>query len=164
MAPWISYLWKALRLDLLGVLRTPTMKESQLLREKTTSSVFVSTCSNPVHMPSFIDLHTHATAGHVTSFACTKLHSTCSPNTSDRSLAWSHHTITKIYAIHIHRDRAETWNTSGKPRAVAWPDWGEAMAICSQDLDSHYLVMTGQMHDDQGPVEEEGRDGGGVGW
>ena len=26
-------------------------------------------------MPSFIDLHTHATAGHVTSFACTKLQS-----------------------------------------------------------------------------------------
>ena len=50
-----------------------TMKESQLLREKTTSSVFVSTCSNPLHMPSFIGLHTHATAGHVTSFACTQL-------------------------------------------------------------------------------------------
>ena len=30
-------------------LRTPTMKESQRLREKTTSSVFVSTCSNAVH-------------------------------------------------------------------------------------------------------------------
>ena len=29
--------------------RTPTMKESQLLREKTTSSVFLSTCSNAVH-------------------------------------------------------------------------------------------------------------------
>ena len=29
---------------------------------------------------------------------------------------------------------------------------------CSQDLDGHYLVMTGQMHD-----EKEGRDGGGVG-
>ena len=29
--------------------RTPTMKESQLLREKTTSSVFVSTCSNAVY-------------------------------------------------------------------------------------------------------------------
>ena len=57
-------------------------------------------------MPSFIDLHTHATAGHVTSFACAKLHSTCSPNTSNRSLAWSHHTITKIYAI--RRDRPET--------------------------------------------------------
>ena len=35
---------------------------------------------------------------------------------------------------------------------------------CSQDLDGHHLVMTGQMHDDQGPVEKEGRDGGGVGW
>ena len=30
-------------------LRTPTMQESQLLREKTTSSVFLSTCSNAVH-------------------------------------------------------------------------------------------------------------------
>ena len=87
-------------------LKLQNFEESQLLREKTTSSVFVSTCSNPVHMPSFIDLHTHATAGHVTSFACTKLHSTCSPNTSDRSLACSHHTITKIYAI--RRDRPET--------------------------------------------------------
>ena len=81
-------------------------------------------------MPSFIDLHTHATAGHVTSFACTKLHSTCSPNTSDRSLACSH--------THDHEDLRDpsrstwntcAWNTSGKPRAVAWPDWGEAMAI-----------------------------------
>ena len=35
-------------------------------------------------MPSFIDLHIHATPGHVTSFACGR-------NTSDRSLAWSHH-------------------------------------------------------------------------
>ena len=41
---------------------------------------------------------------------------------------------------------------------------GRSNGHCSQDLDSHYLVMTGQMHDDQGPVEEEGRDGGGVGW
>ena len=66
-------------------------------------------------MPSFIDLHSHATAGHVTSFACSL---SCSRNTSDRSLAWSHHTIAKIYAI--DRDRAATWNTSGKPCAVAW--------------------------------------------
>ena len=35
--------------DRTNSLRTPTMKESQLLREKTTSSVFVSTCSNAVH-------------------------------------------------------------------------------------------------------------------
>ena len=34
--------------DRTNSLRTPTMKESQLLREKTTSSVFVSTCSNAV--------------------------------------------------------------------------------------------------------------------
>ena len=50
------------------------MKESQLLREKTTSSVFVQHVQT-LCMPSFIDLHTHATAGHVTSFACTKLQS-----------------------------------------------------------------------------------------
>ena len=66
--------------DRTNSLRTPTMQESQLLREKTTSSVFLSTCSNAVHMPSFIDMHTHATPGHVTSFACSR-------NTSDRSLA-----------------------------------------------------------------------------
>ena len=36
---------------------------------------------------------------------------------------------------------------------------GRSNGHCSQDLDSHYLVMTGQMHDDQGPVEEEGRHG-----
>ena len=35
--------------DRTNSLRTPTMKESQLLREKATSSVFVSTCSNAVH-------------------------------------------------------------------------------------------------------------------
>ena len=34
--------------DRTNSLRTPTMKESQL-REKTTSSVFLSTCSNAVH-------------------------------------------------------------------------------------------------------------------
>ena len=35
--------------DRTNSLRTPTMKESQRLREKTTSSVFVSTRSNAVH-------------------------------------------------------------------------------------------------------------------
>ena len=35
--------------DRTNSLRTPTMKESQLLRERTTSSVFLSTCSNAVH-------------------------------------------------------------------------------------------------------------------
>ena len=81
--------WKLARMKCasLGLAEGRKRSLPTLLREKTTSSVFVSTCSNPVHLPSFIDLHTHATAGHVTSFACTKLHSTCSPNTSDRSLA-----------------------------------------------------------------------------
>ena len=69
--------------DRTNSLRTPTMKESQRLREKTTSSVFVSTCSNAVHAQ-FHWQHIHATPGHVTSFACSR-------NTSDRSLAWSHH-------------------------------------------------------------------------
>ena len=35
--------------DRTNSLRTPTMQESQLVREKTTSSVFLSTCSNAVH-------------------------------------------------------------------------------------------------------------------
>ena len=35
--------------DRTNSLRTPTMQESQLLREETTSSVFLSTCSNAVH-------------------------------------------------------------------------------------------------------------------
>ena len=59
-------------------------------------------------MPSFTDLHTHATAGHVTSFAWSR-------NTSDRSLACI------MIAPHVHvyaidLDRGETWSTSGKPR------------------------------------------------
>ena len=60
-------------------------------------------------MPSFTDLHTHATAGHVTSFAWSR-------NTSDRSLACI------MIAPHVHvyaidLDRGETWSTSGKPRS-----------------------------------------------
>ena len=96
--------------DRTNSLRTPTMKESQLLREKTTSSVFASTCSNVVHAQFHWLAHTHATPGHVTSFACSR-------NTSDRSLAWSHHRRRSTRAI--DRDRSETWNTSGKPHAVA---------------------------------------------
>ena len=42
--------------DRTNSLRTPTMQESQLLREKTTSSVFLSTCSNAVHA----QFHWHA--------------------------------------------------------------------------------------------------------
>ena len=65
--------------DRTNALRTPTMKESQLLREKPLPrSLFQHV--QTLCMPSFIDLHTHATPGHVTSFACSR-------NTSDRSLA-----------------------------------------------------------------------------
>ena len=96
--------------DRTNSLRTPTMKESQLLREKPLPwSLFQRV--QTLCMPSFIDLHTHATPGHVTSFAC-------SWNTSDRSLAYcSHHGRRSTCAI--DRDRGETWNTSGKPHAVA---------------------------------------------
>ena len=51
---WRSY-------DRTNSLRTPTMQENQLLREKTTSSVFQHV--QTLCMPSFIDLHTHATPG-----------------------------------------------------------------------------------------------------
>ena len=106
-------------------------------------------------MPSFIDLHTHATAGHVTSFACTKLQS----KHFRRSLAWSHHTKDL-------RDRGETWNTSGQPRAVAWLHqlihWhavGEVIYLAIV-LDGHQPVMTG--HNARWPRtgRERGSDGG----
>ena len=65
--------------DRTNSLRTPTMKESQLLREKPLPRSFFEHVQT-LCMPSFIDMHTHATPGHVTSFACSR-------NTSDRSLA-----------------------------------------------------------------------------
>ena len=52
-------------------LRTPTMKESQLsffAKKPLPRSLFQRV--QTLCMPSFIDLHTHATPGHVTSFAC----------------------------------------------------------------------------------------------
>ena len=62
-------------------LRTPAMHESQLLREKTTSSDLLSTCSETKFMPSFIDIaYTRNTR------PCDVV-KTCSRNTSDRSLA-----------------------------------------------------------------------------
>ena len=69
-------------------------------------------------MPSFIDLHTHATAGHVTSFAW----SWNTSANSDRSLAWSYHTSSPHGDL---RDRSRSrWNIqkhetfSGKPCTV----------------------------------------------
>ena len=52
---WRSY-------DRTNSLRTSTMQENQLLREKTTSSVFVSTCSNAVHAQFHWLPYTHAHA------------------------------------------------------------------------------------------------------
>ena len=83
---WRSY-------DRTNSLRTPTMKESQLLREKTTSSVFVSTYSNAVHAQ-FIDLHTQHQAMWRRLLAVETLPIDCWP-------AWSHHRPAKIYARSI---------------------------------------------------------------
>ena len=126
-------------------LRTPTMKESQLLREKTTSSVFVSTCSNAVHAQFHcIDLHTHATPGHVTSFACSR-------NTSDRSLAYcSHHGRRSTRAIEV---KHETLPANRTRLLVAPVDLLPVLAVdllacsrrrhCSPTRDGHQPVMTG---------------------
>ena len=98
--------------DRTNSLRTPTMrKESQLLREKTTSSVFVSTCSNAVHA----QFHWRNTR------PCDVV---CLHSKHFRSIAgiWSHHRRRSTRAI----DRGETWNTSGKPHAVVcctMPQW-----------------------------------------
>ena len=85
--------------DRTNSLPTPTMKESQLLREKTTSSRSFFQHVQTLCMPSVIDLHTHATPGHVTSFVCSR-------NTSDR---WHDHaTGEDLRARRVDRDRGET--------------------------------------------------------
>ena len=100
-------------------------------------------CACPVSLISIHACTRNTRLGHVTSFACGR-------NTSDRSLAWLHDT--KIHAI--DRDRGETWNTSGKPRAVAWKLTAPCTTVvyvvywhaaCSRRivLDGHHPVMTG---------------------
>ena len=83
--------WKSLRWDLLEVDRMTALIHYERQRWKKVNvfakkplrrSLFQHV--QTLCMPSFIDLHIHATPGHVTSFACSR-------NTSDRSLAWSHH-------------------------------------------------------------------------
>ena len=109
--------WKSLRLDLLEVDRMTALihyerqrwKKVNFFAKKPLPRSFFQHVQT-LCMPSFIDMHTHATPGHVTSFACSR-------NTSDRSLAWSRH---RRSTRAIDRDRGgETWNTSGKPHAVA---------------------------------------------
>ena len=121
------------------------MKESQLLCEKITSSVFVSTCSNLV-LPSFIDLHTHATAGHVTSFACTNYAVETLPidRWHDRTTRRSTRSIAievKHETLPANRYRVRlldcTSRSTGMRHAV-----GEAIYLAIV-LDGHHLVMTG---------------------
>ena len=108
--------WKSLRLDLLEVDRMTALihyerqrwKKVNFFAKKPLPRFFFQHVQT-LCMPSFIDLHTHATPGHVTSFVCSR-------NTSDRSLAWSRHRRRSTRAI--DRDRGETWNTSGKPQTA----------------------------------------------
>ena len=117
--PRISDKWKSLRLDLLEVdgmtalihYERQRCKKVNLFAKKPLPRSFFQHVQT-LCMPSFIDMHTHATPGHVTSFACSR-------NTSDRSLAWSRHRRRSTSTCAIDRDRGETWNTSGKPHAVA---------------------------------------------
>ena len=97
-------------------------------------------------MPSFIDFHTRMHTQHQDQAMWRRLLAV-KTLPIDRCLAWLH--VTKIHAI--DRNRAETWNTSGKPRAVAWKLTAPcicsllAHAACSWRivLDSHHPVMTG---------------------
>ena len=85
-----GFKWKSLRLDLLEVdgmtaihyERQRCKKVNFFVKKPLPRSFFQHV--QTLCMPSFIDMHTHATPGHVTSFACSR-------NTSDRSLAWSRH-------------------------------------------------------------------------
>ena len=109
--------WKSLRLDLLEVDRMTALihyehqrwKKVNFFAKKPLPRSFFQHVQT-LCMPSFIDLHTHATPGHVTSFVCSR-------NTSDRSPA-------KIYA----RDRSRSrWNmkhfrqTANRTRLLAAP-------------------------------------------
>ena len=110
--------WKSLRLDLREVDRMTALihyerqrwKKFNFFAKKPLPRSLLQRVQT-LCMPSFIDLHTHATPGHVTSFAC-------SWNTSDRSLAYCSHHGRRSTRV-IDRDRGETWNTSGKQHAVA---------------------------------------------
>ena len=127
---WRSY-------DRTNSLRTPTMQENQLLREKNN---FLGPCFNmfkrcacPVSLTSIHACTRNTRLGHVTSFACGR-------NTADLSLAWLHDT--KIHAIDRDRAESETWNTLGKPRAVAWKLTAVG-ALFSTVIIREYPVMTG---------------------
>ena len=108
--------WKSLRLDLLEVDRMTALihyerqrwKKVNFFAKKPLPRSFFQHVQT-LCMPSFIDLHTHATPGHVTSFVCSR-------NTSDRSLAWSRHRRRSTRAIEV---KHETLPANRKPHAVA---------------------------------------------
>ena len=88
----------------------------------------------------------------------------CSRNTCDRSLAWSHHRRRSTRAI--DRDRGETL-PANRTRCCLIA-LGSALHACTafdSDARTKDNAWTGHdrspwMHDDQGPVEKEGGDGG----
>ena len=126
--------------------RTPTMKENQLLHEKPLHrSLFQHV--QTLCMPSFIDLHTHATPGHVTSFACSR-------NTSDRSLAYCSHHGRSLRARSIAIEVKHETLPANRTRLLAAPvDLLPVLAVdllacsrrrhCSPTRDGHQPVMTG---------------------
>ena len=101
-------------------------------------------------MPSFIDMHTHATPGHVTSFACSR-------NTSDRSLAWSRHRRGEDLLVRARSIAIEVKHETlpaNRTRLLAAPvDLLPVLAVdllacsrrrhCSPTRDGHQPVMTG---------------------
>ena len=143
--------WKSLRLDLLEVDRMTALIHYERQRWKKVNFF----AKKPLHrslfqhvqtlcMPSFIDLHTHATPGHVTSFACSR-------NTSDRSLAYcSHHGRRSTRAIEVKHETLQ----ANRTRLLAAPvDLLPVLAVdllacsrrrhCSPTRDGHQPVMTG---------------------
>ena len=82
----------------------------------------------------------------------------CSRNTCDRSLAWSHHRRRSTRAIEVKHFRQTA-------RAVAWSHSAAHSMHCiwlgrenkGQCVNWSWPVT---MHDEQGPVEKEGGDGG----
>ena len=129
--------------DRTNSLRTPTMKESQLLREKTTSSVFLSTCSNAVHAQFHWLAYTRNTR------PCDVF---CLQSKHFRSIAGMIAPPAKIYA----RDRSRSrWNmkhfrqTANRTRLLAAPVLPVDLLACTRrrhcslTRDSHQPVMTG---------------------
>ena len=128
--------------DRTNSLRTPTMKVNFFAKKPLPRSFFQHV--QTLCMPSVIDLHTHATPGHVTSFVCSR-------NTSDRwhDRATGEDLRARSIAIEV---KHETLPANRKPHAVACCT-STAMPVdllactrrrhCSLTRDSHQPVMTG---------------------